>query len=163
MTSPFALFSNLTVVFDVPTEVQGINTTGNPALQTQLLVCMAYVTRKSMSDQRRGQTVAIGAELSQIMVEGNWIAPLQAPRNLAPEQTGAAYWWRIDSGFTLPADGFSDIATYQGFVGANQSQIVAEGNFVIGAAPPNPFGVAEIVGDKFQGYLLTKTLWADAL
>ena len=163
MTSPFAPFSNLTVVFQVPAGERTTNTTGNPEVQTDSLVCMAHGRRETISNERRRQVVATGAELSQIAVEGYWIAPSQAPQSLAPEQTGPAYWWRVDSTFKLPQDGLNDLTTYQAFVEANQSRIVTEGNFVIAASPPNPFGVAEILGDMFQGYLLTKTLWADAL
>ena len=71
--------------------------------------------------------------------------------------------WRVDSGFTLPQDGFATLNEYEIFVEGNRDRITAEGRFIIAASPPNPFGVAEILGDQFQGYLITKTLWADEL
>ena len=71
--------------------------------------------------------------------------------------------WRVDSGFTLPQDGFSTLEAYETFVESNRDRITAEGRFIVAASPPNPFGVAAILGDAFQGYLITKTLWADEL
>ena len=163
MTSPFAPYSNLTAVFQVPTGLQTTNKTGNPALETSPLVCMAYVLREDLSRQQRQTPLGAGAELSEIRLEGHWIAPLQAPQTLAPEQAGETYMWRVDSGFTLPQDGFATLSEYETFVDANRDRITAEGRFIIAASPPNPFGLAEILGDAFQGYLITKTLWADEL
>ncbi len=163
MTSPFAPYSNLTVVFQMPTGLQTTNMTGNPSLEVEPLVCMAYVLRENLRRQQRQTPLGAGAELSEIRLEGHWIVPLQAPQNLAPEQAGEAYMWRVDSGFTLPQNGFTTLSEYETFVESNRDRVTAEGRFIIAASPPNPFGVAAILGDAFQGYLITKTLWADEL
>ena len=164
MSSPFAPFANITVVFQVPVnETEATNSTGNPAVTVQSLVCMAYVQREKLSRQQRQTPLGSGAELTEIRLEGHWIAPSQAPQNLAPEQAGEAYMWRVDSTFKLPQDGFASLSEYETFVESNPALITAEGRFIIASSPPNPFGVAEILGDAFQGYLITKTLWADEL
>ena len=163
MTSPFAPYSNLTVVFQMPTGLQTTNMTGNPSLEVEPLVCMAYVLRENLRRQQRQTPLGAGAELSEIRLEGHWIAPLEAPQNLAPEQAGEAYMWRVDAVVTLPQDVGSTLEAYETFVESNRDRITAEGRFIVAASPPNPFGVAAILGDAFQGYLITKTLWADEL
>ncbi|MEM9267253.1 MAG: hypothetical protein AAGA46_17185 [Cyanobacteria bacterium P01_F01_bin.13] len=163
MTSPFTPFANLTAVFQVPTGLETVNHTGNPELQVEPLVCVAYVVKQTLSKQQRQTPIARGAELSEILLEGHWINPPKAPQNLAPEQAGEAYMWRLEPGFTLPQSGFVGLAVYEAFVEANRNRITAEGRFVIAASIPDQFGVAGVLGDPFAGYLITNTVWADAL
>lgn len=161
MTSPFASFANCTVVYSLPSAEPVIGPTGNLFAATTQLVAVAYITPDPQRRTQSNSVFADGMELNRIAYKGRWIAPSDTPRRLEPEQTGEAIIWRLQPGFRLPAAGFADMATYEAFVAANEGQIAEQGKFVAALAPPGAFGVETVLGDRFEGIFLVKTLWAD--
>ncbi|MEO1399675.1 MAG: hypothetical protein AAFV72_00285 [Cyanobacteria bacterium J06635_1] len=163
MASPFDPFANITVCFDLPSGSQQRGDSGNSELQIEQLICVAYGSTASLGQRQRAQMLPDGGELSRIPYQGYWIAPSRSPQALVAEQSGPAYVWRISDGFVLPPTGFASLAEYEAFVSANSDRITAEGKFVLAATPPGTFGVEDVLGDRFGGYLLTKVAWVDAV
>ena len=164
MSSPFAQYANITVLFQLPTGIDAINALGSPALGTQSLIAIACANRQRQRRQEHAESLQDG-ELSRLFYQGFWVQPFpRAPQALQAEQIGKAYVWRIVPGqFRLPAAGWPNEASYQAFVRANMAQIVAEGDFVLAPTPAGPYGVESKTGDVFAGYLLTQVVWADAV
>ena len=164
MSSPFAQYANLTVLFQLPTGIEAINALGNPTLGTQALIAIAWANRQRQRRQQSGEPLQDG-ELSRLFYQGFWVQPFpRAPQALQAEQIGKAYVWRVVPGqFRLPEIGWPDEASYQAFVRTHMTQIIAEGDFVLAPNPAGPYGVESKTGDVFSGYLLTQVAWADAV
>ena len=163
MASPFALYANLTVLFDVPTGLETIGANGGPVLGTEQKIAIAYAKRQEFNRRESSEALKDG-ELSRIWYKGYWVLPMVAYSGLQAEQIGKAYNWYTEPGtFRLPEEGWATIADYDAFVAANSDRIVAQGDFVLAPTPPKQFGVEAIAGFPFSGYLLTQVAWSDAL
>lgn len=159
MATPFSPYANLTVLVEQP-EVYAIAGDGNPAAQTNELVMVGYAKRKAA----KGGDVFQGGDISRIEYAGFWVLPSAKPQTIQPEQTGKAIVWRVSpGGFGLPVDGWASIAEYQTFVEANLDKIAIDGEFVIAATPPDPFGVEIQTGDRLSGYLYSRVAWGDVV
>ena len=164
MSSPYTRYANITVLFQLPTGAETTSMLGNPALDAQPLIVIAWGNRRKQRDQRSNEPLQDG-ELSRLYYKGFWVHPFPwAPQALQAEQIGKAYVWRTEPGrFGLPEEAWPDVPSYETFIQDNANRIVAEGDFVLEPSPAGPYGVEAKTGDVFSGYLLTQVAWGDAI
>ena len=160
MSTPFAPFANLTVVFDVPTGTDTVGADGVSQRETDKQVAIAYTFQKSSSVKRVEQLVD-GNEDS-IVLSGNWVNPARAVRSLTSLQKGSAIVWSLGAGFSLPVStGFTSLADYNQFQATNAAAIAMRGELLYLPSPPSPDGDEQVTGDVFNGIFVMRSAWSE--
>jgi hypothetical protein len=161
VTTPFAPYANLTVVFDVPTS-STVGQDGVSNIATTQRVIIASVRAQSTSLKRTEQ-IADGNE-DAISLTGNWVNPSGAIRTLLSQQKGVAVLWDLTAGFSLPTStGFASISAYDQFLTENGANIAQRGDVLYLPSVPSPYGDEQVIGSKFQAIVVARSAWGNAV
>jgi hypothetical protein len=164
MPTPLDQYASLTLVMTVPATA----TTNASGLPESLVTTQIGVAWIKVGNDRLLQEA--GSTLTEIPLEGYFLAPQRPASTIRPGVTMPAYLWRLSQDFTLinPGTGllrtWGSLASFNAFVERNRRHLDHEGQFTLGATLASQYQLPDqLLGKKLSGVFSYRVQWGDVV
>lgn len=164
MPTPLDQYASLTLVMTVPATA----TTNQSGLPESLVTTQIGVAWIKVGNDRLLQEA--GSTLTEIPLQGYFLAPQLPSATIRPGVTVPAYLWRLSTNFSLinPSTGllrtWGSLASFNTFVERNRRHLDHEGQFTMGATLASQYQLPDqLLGKKLAGVFSYRVQWGDVV